>query len=272
MTNTPIFRRLCGCRNSPLLLFALSALFSFMPVSAKAVERSESPVELADKAFWNMNYPTADSIYTAELHRNPRNADLYWKLARLHVSLGESVDRNKKDERLRYYRKALEYAKTSITIDSTIAKGHSWYAAALGIMADKTGSNEKLNRAKEIKRAIDSALRLNPNDETALSILGSYYCEAAKISWFKRMVGNAFIGEMPKGNYDLAEKAFRKAISIDSRIIRNYHELVLIELDQNNRTEALKLMKTALNKPVIMPSDRRRIEEMRALLKKYSEE
>ncbi|NTW69132.1 MAG: hypothetical protein HGB23_04710 [Chlorobiaceae bacterium] len=258
-------------RYASLLLFALSALFAPLKASCATTERKESALELADKAFWNMNYPVADSIYTIEVRRNPGNADLYWKLSRLNVSIGESVDRTKKDERLRYYRKAVEYAKTCITLDSTIAKGHSWYAASLGIMADKTGSNEKLNRAKEVKRALDSALRLNPNDETALSILGSYYREAAKISWFKRVVGNAFIGEMPTGNYDLAKKAFRKAISIDSRIIRNYHELALIELDQNNRDEALKLMKTALNKPVIMPSDRRRLDEMRALLKKYSE-
>jgi len=271
MTNAPKHRQLVCFRNALLLPLALFPLFTLSNTFAAATAtHSESAVEQADKAFWNMNYPAADSIYTAELRRNSGNAELYWRLARLQVSMGESVDRNKKDERLRYYRKAIEYAKTCITLDSTIAKGHSWYAAALGIMADKIGSNEKLNRAKEVKRSLDFALRLNPNDETALSILGSYYREAAKISWFKRMVGNTFIGEMPTGNYELAAKAFRKAISIDSRIIRNYHELALIELDQNNREEALKLMRTALNKPVIMPSDRRRIEEMRSLLKKYS--
>jgi tetratricopeptide (TPR) repeat protein len=248
----------------------LTALFAATQAECGVPEGKTTAIEHADKAFLNMNYLKADSIYTSELRRNPGNAETYWKLSRLQVSLGESAEHSTSDERLRYYRKAMEYAKTCIALDSTIAKGHSWYAASLAIMADKIGTKEKLTRAKEVKRELDTALRLNPNDETALSILGSYYREAASIGWFKRIIGNAFIGEVPKGNYDLAEKTFRKAISIDARIIRNYHELALIQLEKGQRDEAVRLMKTALDKPIIMGSDRKRIEEMRILLKKLS--
>jgi tetratricopeptide (TPR) repeat protein len=140
------------------------------------------------------------------------------------------------------------------------------------MMADQIGTKEKLIRANEIKRELDTALRLNPNDETALSMLGSYYREAAQIGWFRRMVANTFIGEVPKGNYELAEKAFRKSIALDGEIIRNYHELALICLDNHNKEEAVRLMKIALEKPILIESDKRRINEMRALLKKYVQE
>jgi tetratricopeptide (TPR) repeat protein len=268
MPKTPL--RLISCWSTLLLSFSLTALFPVTEAECAAPEGKTTAVEHADKAFLKMNYIKADSLYSSELRRNPGNAETYWKLSRLQVSLGESAEHSTGDERLRYYRKAMEYAKTCITLDSTISKGHSWYAASLAIMADKIGTKEKLTRAKEVKRELDTALRLNPNDETALSILGSYYREAASIGWFKRMIGNAFIGEVPKGNYDLAEKAFRKAISIDPRIIRNYHELALIQIEKGQRDEAVRLMKTALDKPIIMGSDRKRIEEMRTLLKKLS--
>ncbi len=258
---------------SPLrTLFILTALF-ITPIAASfGTEHPGKNIHRGDMAYWAMNYPKADSIYTVELQRNPSDAEIYWKLARLQVSLGEAVEQAKSEDRLKHYRKATEYAKTCISLDSTLAKGHSWFAVSLGITADKIGTKEKISRANEIKRELDTAIRLNPNDETALSMLGSYYREAAKIGWFRRMMGNAFIGEVPKGNYDLAERAFRKAISIDSRIIRNYHELALICIDRGNKEEAVRLMKSALDKPVIMASDRKRLEEMQALIKKLSQE
>ena len=256
----------------PFLLFLFTAPLTEVSAKAKKVKKAATPVEVADEALWHMNYPKADSIYTSELRNNPGNADLNWKMARLQVSLGEAVPPGNTDTRIQHYRKATEYARTSISLDSLNAKGHTWLAASLGMMADKIGTKEKLKRAKEIKRELDTALRLNPNDETALSILGSYYGEAAKVGWFKRMVGNAFLGEVPKGDFTLAEKAFRKAISIDSRIIRNYHELALICIDSGNKEEAITLMKTALEKPILFETDKIRIEQMRTLLKKLTTE
>ncbi|MCX6179221.1 MAG: hypothetical protein NT163_07650 [Chlorobiales bacterium] len=252
------------------LVFSLTVLVPSVSAEAAKMKRTAGSIDIADQALWHMNYPKADSIYSSELHNNPNNVQLYWKLARLQVSQGESLASENIDGRMAHYRKAAEYARACIALDSTNAKGHTWLAASLGMMADKIGTKEKLKRAKEIKRELDTALRLNPNDETALSMLGSYYREAAKIGWFRRMVGNTFIGEVPKGNSTLAEKAFLKAISIDSRVIRNYHELALIYIEYGKKDEAIRLMTTALDKPILIPSDRKRIEEMRRLLKKLS--
>ena len=255
-----------------ILAFPVAAYYPFHQANAAGKKQTRALIDLADKELWKMNYPKADSLYTLSLHKNPDNVEVYWKLARLQVSLGESIPPEKNDIRLQHYRKAEEYARTTISIDSTNGKGHTWLAASLGMMADNVGTKEKLKRAREIKRELDTALRLNPTDETALSMLGSFYREAAGIGWFRRMVGNAFVGEVPQGDYELAEKAFRKAISIDPKIIRNYHELALICIRNDNREEAISLMTTALNQPILIESDKRRIEEMHKLLIKYSKE
>jgi len=229
-------------------------------------------INRADKALWKMNYAQADSLYTLVLRDKQGSAELYWKLARLHISQSETIPDKKNEARQTHYRKAEEFARSSISIDSTNSKGHTWLAASLGMMADNAGTKEKLQRAVKIKQELDTALRLNPNDETALSMLGSYYREAANIGWFKRMMGNAFLGEVPKGSYELAEKAFRKAISIDPRVIRNYHELALICLKTNREQEAISLMQTALTQPVLIESDKARLEKMRKLLKEHDTE
>ena len=265
----------CNYRYRLIYLFLAFSLIALCPPTLiKAAEKKQTHtlINLADQELLKMNYPKADSIYTQLLRKSPDNPELYWKLARLQISLGESIPSEKNDIRQQHYRKAEEYARTTISLDSTNGKGHTWLAASLGMMADNAGTKEKLKRAASIKRELDIALQLNPNDETALSMLGSYYREAANIGWFRRIVGNAFIGEVPKGNYELAEKAFRKAISIDPEIIRNYHELALIYIKTDKLPEAITLMKTALNQPILIASDRKRLEEMRKLLKQYSEE
>lgn len=269
MAVTPNCHRYLRIGIYPFVAFSLIALTARTPAEGARKPQARTPLDIADGKVREMKYPAADSIYTSELRKNPGNAGIYWKLARLQISIGESISSEHVNAGMPHYRKAAEYARSCINLDSTNAKGHTWLAASLGMMADRIGTKEKLKRANEIKRELDTALRLNPNDETALSMLGSYYREAAQIGWFKRMVAHTFIAEVPKGNYELAEKAFRKAIALDPEIIRNYHELALICIENHNKEEAVRLMNIALDKPVLIESDKKRIEEMRSLLKKY---
>ncbi|TCD48385.1 hypothetical protein [Chlorobium sp. N1] len=226
----------------------------------------------ADSAFWQMRYRTADSLYGVAMQLDPESAETLWKLARLEVSLGESLRRDMKEKRIAHYRRAVEYGRRSIALDSTSAEGHAWLAAGLGLLSEKSGTKEKLRNAEEIKRELDTALRLNPNEQTALSMLGSYYRQAAGIGWFRRMMGGTFVGKMPKGSYEEARRAFRKAITLDPRVIRNYHELALVELEMGNRKEAVQLMQAAQGKPVLFQSDRRRLRQMQRLLRKLQED
>ncbi|ABB23795.1 tetratricopeptide repeat protein [Pelodictyon luteolum] len=225
-----------------------------------------------DRAFWKMQYESADSLYGIALKEDPASAETRWKMARLQVSLAESLRPDRRRERIVHYRKAVDYGRQSIALDSTSAPGHAWLAAALGLLSEKSGPKDKLHNAEEIKHELDTALRLNPNEQTALSMLGSYYRQAASISWFKRMMGGTFVGKMPKGSYLEARETFRKAITLDPRVIRNYHELALVELEMGNRKKAVQLMQAALDKPVLFYSDRRRLQKMRRLIEKLKDD
>lgn len=225
----------------------------------------------ADKAYMALEYSRADSLYNTMLKSSPDNIDLYWKLSRLNICVAESIKPEETARRMPYYVKAVDFARKAVTIDSTNAAAHTWLAAALAVKADKIGTKEKLKRAKEIKLELDKALALNPNDDVAWSILGSYYRQISHIGWFSKFIGNTFIGDMPEGNAEMAEKAFRKAISLNPRAIRNYQELALLFIDLKRKPEALQLLKTALTKPVLMKSDTRRLEEIHQLIRKLSD-
>ncbi|NTW51366.1 MAG: hypothetical protein HGB22_02065 [Chlorobiaceae bacterium] len=241
------------------------------PVAAPAPAPATS-LTAADNAFMSLNYSTADSLYKCMLETGPESADLFWKLARLNITIAESISPSESAKRIPYYNRAVDYARKSVALDSTNAGGHTWLAASLALKADKIGAKEKVRRAGEIKHELDKALALNPHDDVAWSILGSYHHQISNIGWFSRIVGSTFIGGMPEGNRKASEQAFKKAISINPRAIRHYHELALLYIDEGRKEEALQLLHAALTKPVLMKSDVRRLEDIRALIKKLNTE
>lgn len=255
-------------------LFALATILFFLTQPSGGVAVPPLPantrLDSADKAFATLHYEVADSLYNALVVTLPGSSDLYWKLARLNISIAESIDPKEKALRLPYYTKAVEYAQKSVQLDESNASAHTWYAAALALKADKTGAKEKVKRAAEIKKELDRALELNPKDDVAWSMLGSYHFQISQMGWFNRFLGKTFIGDMPKGNLETAEKEFRTAISLNPKVIRHHHELALLCLADNRKEEALEILRTAETKPVLMKSDTRRLEEIRKLIRKLS--
>ena len=255
------------------LLLASLFFLLFPEVVVSAVPSGKNTaLTTADNAFMSLNYSAADSLYRAGLEANPESADIYWKLARLNISIAESINPSESAKRMPYYSKAVDYARKSVAIDSTNASGHTWLAAALAVKADKIGAKEKVKRAGEIKRELDKALALNPHDDVAWSILGSYHHQISNIGWFSRLVGSTFIGGMPEGNRKAAEHAFKKAISLNPRAVRHYYELALLYIDEGRKEEALQILQVASKKPVLMKGDVRRLEEIRVLIRKLSTE
>jgi tetratricopeptide (TPR) repeat protein len=255
------------------VILTASLLTAVTPSPGKSATQAPGIAALnaADNAYMTLQYSHADSLYKAMLDTTPDNTDLYWKLSRLNICIAESIKPEETARRMPYYTKAVEYARKAVAIDSNSAAGHTWLAAALAVKSDKIGNKEKLKRAREIKRELDKAISLNPNDDVAWSILGSYHRQISHIGWFSKFIGNTFVGEMPEGNAEMAEKAFRKAISLNPRAIRHYHELALLYIDLDRKPEAVRILKTALNKPVLMKSDIRRIDEIRQLIRKLEE-
>ncbi len=223
-----------------------------------------------DEAFYAMDYEKADSLYTAVLQKTPENAAVNWKLARLYVSMGEALPPESPEKRQPYFAKAVEFAKTSTSHDDSIAEGHTWLAASLGVLADNTGAREKIKRANSIKRELDRALELNPEDDVALSILGSFNREIADMGWLEKVFAKTFLGSLPEGSHEEAEKMLKKAIVVNPRVIRHYHELGLLYRDMKRYREAVDVLNEALTKPVLMKSDERRLKNIQALIKKLS--
>jgi tetratricopeptide (TPR) repeat protein len=125
------------------------------------------------------------------------------------------------------------------------------------------GVKAKVQRSREIKDELDIAVRLNPNNDVAYSILGTFYRTLGKVGWIEKSLANLLLGGLPPGGFPEAEQALKKAIELAPNIIRHRFELGQLYLDMEQPDDAKKVFESAVNLPPVLASDKRRIERMK---------
>lgn len=207
-----------------------------------------------------MEYDTALARYEVALQSDSGRADILWRLARLYLCLGDITPDSSREA---YYRKAEQFARLTIAADSTVAEGHTWLAASLGSMAMEGGAKRKVRLAREIKHELDAAIGLNTNDDVARSLLGSFYRALGNISWIERSLANIFLGGLPSGGFEDAERELLAAIRIAPNEFRHHYELGRLYADWDRPGEAVKAFTRAIDVGPRMAADRQRMVQAR---------
>jgi tetratricopeptide (TPR) repeat protein len=213
---------------------------------------TEEALALADSAFVKVDYPRAIAMYDRLLQGSPALPAVLWRLSRVYISIGDVMPR---EDREPVYRRAEAYARECIKADSTRSEGHTWLAASLGNLAMVVSDEEKVMLTNEIKSELETAIALNPEDDVAYSILGSFYRALGNIGWFERVLANIFLGSIPSGGYEESEIAIQKAIQLAPNILRHQFELVLLYRDWGKEKEARAALERASTLPVLVASD-----------------
>lgn len=220
---------------------------------------SESIVR-GDTYFKLMRYKDAVAWYKLDSNR----AEAQWKIARSYVCYGDNAVASEKEVN---FRKAVYAAKKCIALEETNANGHTWLAAALGNTAMYEGSKTKVKFCNQIKSELNRSIALNPNDDIAYSILGSFYREIGNISWIEKQLAMTFIGKIPDGTYADSEKAFAKATALSPNIMRHWYELGLLYKYWGKKSQAIVAFNKAKICPILVSSDSKRIAAIEVFLK-----
>jgi len=241
----------------------LALLLLVVPIS------SPSQLERGDQEFVRINYALAEAIYDSVLTSGTDSAHVLWRLARVYVCM---ADVSPKEDRLDLYRRAEAFANRCIHADSTKSEGHTWRAAALGNIAMFEGGKTKVKLSHLIKQELDCSISLNPVDDIAYSILGSFYMALGNVSWIERQLAAIFLGSLPEGGYDESESALKKAIALAPGVIRHHFELGRLHLLQDRNQEALKEFQQVVTLPVLLARDQRTRLSAAELIKNLNEE
>jgi tetratricopeptide (TPR) repeat protein len=120
--------------------------------------------------------------------------------------------------------------------------------------------------ANIIKHELDVAVALNPKNDIAYSILGTFYRALGNISWIEKQFADLLLGGIPEGGFAEGEQALKKAVALSPNIIRHRFELGRLYLDWGKDQEAKKIFSETVNLPPNLASDAHRFEFMKKKL------
>jgi tetratricopeptide (TPR) repeat protein len=225
-------------------------LLLVLPVSEPS---APSTVAQGDLEFGRIQYPTAEAFYDSALATAADSAGVLWRLARVCVC---RADVSEEDQQLNLYRQAEAFAVRCIAADSLKSEGHTWRAAALGNIAMFEGGKTKVSLCRTIEKELACSIALNPGDDIAYSILGSFYMALGNVSWIERRLAAVFLGSLPEGGYAESERSLKKAIALSPGVIRHHFVLGELYMHEDRPTEALGEMQRVVTLPVLLASDR----------------
>jgi len=228
-----------------------------------ALLSSSANVSMGDEAFLRIDYPAAITAYEEQLQFYPNDPELLWRLARVYVCTGE-VKENGEGEK--FFRTAETYARRCTSVDSTKAEGHTWLAATLGYLALNAGMKEQVRLTNELHLEISKSLTLNPNDDAAYSVRGSFYRALGNVGWLQRQLASIFFGHLPKGGFEEGEAALKKAIALAPDVMRHHYELAVLYLDWDRKEEAKAALEFAATLPIRVAIDKPRLAKIKELL------
>ncbi len=232
---------------------------------AQVVVASSLPATLAngDEAFVRIDYPAAVSIYEEVLQSQPSDPETLWRLARVYVCMAEVTPA---PERANLLSTAEKYARACIGLAPERGEGHTWLAGALGYEALDAPAADQIRLSNEIVGELDRALAINPNDDAAYSIKGSFYRALGNIGWFRKELAAIFVGKVPDGGFPEAEAALKKAVELAPDIMRHQYELGVLYMDMGKSEEAIQCFERASRLPVRVAIDRPRLEKVKGFL------
>ncbi len=220
-----------------------------LPLAASTTGSTAFP---GDTEFLYRQYPSAIAAYESRLATGVDSAEALWRLARVEVCMGDITEG---DEGEAWYRKGEHLARTAVELDSLNPNAHTWLAVALGSIAVYEGSKSKVRMSYEIKYHLDRAVSLNPNDDVAFSVLGSFYAALGNVSWMERQLARMFLGRLPEGGYAEAEASFKRAITIAPDVVRHHYALGLLYRALDRPEEAREEFVKAASLPVRLARD-----------------
>lgn len=224
---------------------------------------SASLLSSGDKAFFSIDYPSAVAAYESALTASRSDPEALWRLARVYVCMAETAGA---DDRRNLLSSAETFARLCIQVDPDKSEGHTWLAGALGYRALDGEPGEQVRLSHELLREVHRAISLNPSDDAAYSIMGSFYRALGNVGWLRKQIAGLLFGSLPEGGFEEAEASLKEAIAHAPDIMRHHYELGVLYLDQGRNEEAIQVLTHASTLPIRVAIDRARLKKINELL------
>jgi tetratricopeptide (TPR) repeat protein len=186
-------------------------------------------------------------LYLSAEKIEPKNPDLLVRIARQYRYL--MTDASETQEKMRLGHLALDYSTRAAECGPSDSDAQLATAITLGKMLPYMPTKEQVSASPRIKESVDKALAIDPRNDNAWHILGRWNRVLADISGPKRFLAGVIYGGLPKGSYEEAERAMKKAIALNPNRLMHYIELGRIYAQMGRKDEARELINKGLGMP-----------------------
>ncbi|XP_022821293.1 regulator of microtubule dynamics protein 1-like isoform X1 [Spodoptera litura] len=257
----------------PNKIIMLSTTLSFMlwPIKSKdPAEKSAAqhvlPIDDADKLFENGHYEECYKLLAE--HQDKGNVEVQWRICRALYNMSKE---SKYDKQYKNNLVCQAYDLILKVLNDTQDHYavHKWYALLLDAKSSLDGIKERIRQLENVKRHMDMAVTLNPNDATILHMLGEWCYQIAEMPWHHRKIAEVLFASPPYSTYEEALEYFLKAEAVQPRFYSiNLLRLGNCYLKLKKEDQAKYYLQLAASYPAKSNDDHKANTEAAELLKK----
>ena len=245
-------------------------LVSALLLSGRLVSAAESADELMEKGkAFEQKFDAKDALplYLEAEKLEPKNCQILVRIARQYRYL--MTDASGKEEKLRLGNLAQNYSERAAAACPNDCDAQLAPAITLGKMLPYMPTKQQISSTPKIKASAEKALQINPDNDTAWHILGRWNRVLAEVSTAKRYVANMlFMGKLPKGSNEEAERDMKKALALNPKRLMHYIELGRIYAQMGRKDDARQYINKGLAMPNMEKDDPETKERGRETLQK----
>lgn len=198
------------------------------------------------------------------LQVNPQNYFALWKASELCSRIGNRQPT--RNEKIAYFSKGRQYAEQAIKVNPQQADGYYALSVALGKQAMLLPVKEKVQTAKAIRSNAEKAIALNPQHGRAWHVLGKWHYEVHNLNMMEKAAVKMIFGGLPAASIEQSIKAYEKARVLEPDFALNYLELAKAYIKNNQKKQAVLLLKKLPSMTDKTADDQRIKAEGKALL------
>ncbi len=176
------------------------------------------------------------------------NVEYLHNLSYAYSRIGANLETEK--QRMAFYAKAKRIATKAKNLDKNNWGPHYAYALALARENENAKTKQKIANAKEIRKACEKAIELNPEYAGSYHILGRWHRTFAGFSSIERGMVNTFYGGAPDGgSYKDAIEMFGKAIKLEPTYPLHIYEIAVTYHEMGKDDYAIKFLEKVVKMP-----------------------
>lgn len=130
-----------------------------------------------------------------------------WRESRALFKLA-GTSKAKKEESIR---EGFELIQKALELDDKNYACHKWMAVLLDAKSELDGIKVRIGQLENVKKHMQKAVELNPDDPTNWHLLGNFAFGLADMAWYQRKIVSAIFATPPTGTYEEALEYFLKA-------------------------------------------------------------